>query len=266
MMLRGCLTVGLAHLIAACATGAELEISGGSGSSGETDGGSTTGQAAGPSQGGNGSGGEAQSVGGSGIGGSGTGGGAGAGGTACGDGELDPGETCDPPASCATTCDDGDACTSDLTSGTSAQCNFACSQTPVTACAADGCCPAGCSFQNDSDCAPPTFGPVHTFAGLSGSFYITQFGCSNALGDPAGDALWFCQHFYAPTCTALPGVQAVTTSADAMMHSGTNCFSSEPIGVDVPSTQCIGGPCKIGNFGAIYGAMGGITNIVCECP
>lgn len=245
-------------VLVACARGVELDVTGGgatggNASGGESSSGGTTGQAAGPSgTGAEGLGGEAPT-------------GSGGASPTCGDGQLDPGETCDPASTCATTCDDADACTSDLLSGSSAQCNVACSHTPVTACVADGCCPAGCTSPTDPDCGPPTFGPVHTFAGYSSSFYITQFNCSNAGGDPAGDALWFCQHFYAPTCTALPGVQAVSNSVDAMMHSGTNCFSPEPVGVDVPGTQCIGGPCKIGNY-VDYAPLNGITNVVCECP
>lgn len=251
-------------LVVACARGVELDVTGGNASGGETGDGGTTGQAAGPAQGGQGQGAQGADDPGPGGAGGDTPSSGGASPT-CGDGQLDPGETCDPPSTCATTCDDADACTTDLTSGASAQCNVACSHTPVTACVADGCCPAGCTSATDPDCGPPTFGPVHSFAGYSSSFYITQFACSNAGGDPAGDALWFCQHFYAPTCTALPGVQAVSNSIDAMMHSGTNCFSPEPVGVDVPGTQCVGGPCKIGNY-VDYAPLGGITNIVCECP
>jgi hypothetical protein len=251
-------------LLVACARGVELDITGGNtnggnGSGADSSDGGTTGQAAGPGSGGSNAGGD-------GLGGENPTGGTGAGaGPTCGDGQLDPGETCDPASTCPTSCDDGDACTSDLTNGSIATCNVACNHTPVTACVPDGCCPAGCSSANDPDCGPPTFGPVHSFAGYSSSFYITQFACSNAGGDPAGDALWFCQHFYAPTCTALPGVQAVSNSVDAMMHSGTNCFEPEPVGVDVPGTQCIGGPCKIGNY-VDYAPLNGITNIVCQCP
>jgi hypothetical protein len=253
-------TVLSSGLLLSCATGVEIEGFGGNSSSSDSGVGASAGVAGGTSQGGEGSGGEP--TGGGNVGGT---GGVGGAATTCGNGQLDPGETCDPPSSCLTTCDDADACTTDVLTGSSGQCNVACSHTAVTACVADGCCPAGCSSLNDSDCGS-TYGPVHTFAGYSSSFLITQFSCSNAAGDPVGDAIWFCEHFYGPTCTAMPGVQTLTTSADAMMHSGTNCYSPEPVGVDVPGTQCIGGPCKIGNFGATYGAMGGITNIVCECP
>ena len=213
----------------------------------------------------------------------------------CGDGKIDPGETCDPPASCPTTCNDGDACTSDTLTGSAAACNAACAATPVTACLPDGCCPAGCNTFNDPDCTgcgngvaegneqcddgnlvngdgcssgctlgnANSFGPVHTFANMSSSFYVTQFGCSNSGGDPAGDALWFCQHFYNASCTAQPVWQAVQSSSNPMMHSGTNCNSPDPNGTAIPNTVCIGGPCKIGNY---QGPLGGLTNLVCDCP
>jgi putative metal-binding protein len=80
---------------------------------------------------------------------------------ACGDGALDAGEACDtaiPPGeggACPSVCDDGDACTDDvlLSAGT---CAASCSFTPLTVCAGrDGCCPPGCSYATDPDCAPP---------------------------------------------------------------------------------------------------------------
>jgi hypothetical protein len=69
------------------------------------------------------------------------------------------------------------------------------------------------------------------------------------------------EHFYAPTCTALPGAQPESASG-VLMFSGTNCYS-QGVGVDIPDTECIGGPCKIEFFNA---SLSGITNIVCQCP
>jgi hypothetical protein len=79
------------------------------------------------------------------------------GGELCGNGDLDPGETCDPVSSCPTTClDDGDECTAEMLTGATALCNVACESQPITACAHDdGCCPAGCERGTDSDCAAP---------------------------------------------------------------------------------------------------------------
>jgi hypothetical protein len=65
-------------------------------------------------------------------------------------------ETCDPPATCPTTCpDDGDACTREVLTGYAAHCNAACQHVPITACSgetADFCCPTGCTRATDVDC------------------------------------------------------------------------------------------------------------------
>lgn len=78
----------------------------------------------------------------------------------CGNGVVEPGETCDrrltagTPGSCLATCADGNACTRDVTRGSVESCTRACSHIAITACAAkDGCCPPGCSAENDADCA-----------------------------------------------------------------------------------------------------------------
>ena len=74
----------------------------------------------------------------------------------CGDGKLASGETCDPPASCPTTCpDDGDPCTREKLMGDPGQCTAACRHTAITACSGtstDACCPTGCTATTDSDC------------------------------------------------------------------------------------------------------------------
>jgi len=72
----------------------------------------------------------------------------------CGDNTIDPNETCDPPGSCPTMCNDGDTCTNDLMTGSSANCNVRCATSDITACSnGDGCCPAACNANNDSDCS-----------------------------------------------------------------------------------------------------------------
>jgi hypothetical protein len=75
----------------------------------------------------------------------------------CGDRQIGAGETCDPPASCPTTCpEDGDPCTVEQLAGDAASCTAVCRHVPITSCsgptAGDGCCPSGCSAANDSDC------------------------------------------------------------------------------------------------------------------
>jgi hypothetical protein len=81
----------------------------------------------------------------------------------CGDGlvELGEGETCDRgitagmPGSCLRTCDDGDACTLDVAGGSVEACTRTCAYVAITTClGGDGCCPAGCTAANDSDCYP----------------------------------------------------------------------------------------------------------------
>jgi MYXO-CTERM domain-containing protein len=75
----------------------------------------------------------------------------------CGNGQLDPGELCDPtiaagkPGACAASCDDGDPCTVDTKVG--ADCDVRCEHKPLTAMVnGDGCCPAGANSLTDSDC------------------------------------------------------------------------------------------------------------------
>ncbi|MCB9653367.1 MAG: putative metal-binding motif-containing protein [Deltaproteobacteria bacterium] len=71
----------------------------------------------------------------------------------CGDGTIDPGETCDPPGSCPSVCDDGDACTVDVLAGSAADCTASCSFSAITQCVdGDGCCAPGCNSTNDNDC------------------------------------------------------------------------------------------------------------------
>jgi len=71
----------------------------------------------------------------------------------CGNGTIDPGETCDPSATCPTTCNDGNACTNDVLTGSAMTCNVACSNAPITAfTSGDGCCPPGGNNNLDGDC------------------------------------------------------------------------------------------------------------------
>jgi hypothetical protein len=83
----------------------------------------------------------------------------------CGDGVVQEseGETCEPEpdpdagdaVGCLETCDDQDACTTDVLSGSAMNCNVACSYVEITALAAgDGCCPDGANTLTDVDCDP----------------------------------------------------------------------------------------------------------------
>jgi hypothetical protein len=72
----------------------------------------------------------------------------------CGNRTVDAKETCDPPASCPTECDDGNSCTTDSLTGSAANCNVECVYETITRCGLDDqCCPAGCNANNDHDCA-----------------------------------------------------------------------------------------------------------------
>jgi hypothetical protein len=79
----------------------------------------------------------------------------------CGNGVVETGETCDTgiaagqSGACPTDCDDADRCTADSLQNANT-CTAACGHTPVATCENDdGCCPASCSFADDSDCANP---------------------------------------------------------------------------------------------------------------
>lgn len=78
--------------------------------------------------------------------------------SSCGDGTVQAaeGETCEPTSAtdaCPTACDDGDDCTTDVLTGSAANCNADCASTPGTALVAgDGCCPEGANSNTDADC------------------------------------------------------------------------------------------------------------------
>lgn len=70
----------------------------------------------------------------------------------CNNGVVEDGETCD--GNCPSTCNDGNACTTDSITGSATSCDVVCTFDPVTTCAdGDGCCPAGCNTTDDSDCS-----------------------------------------------------------------------------------------------------------------
>lgn len=79
----------------------------------------------------------------------------------CGNGRLDAGETCDPPSvPCPSACAAPDPCVTASLVGFPEACSQACQLAPITVCdpAPDGCCPAGCSDDDDGDCAPDVCG------------------------------------------------------------------------------------------------------------
>ena len=70
----------------------------------------------------------------------------------CGNRVREGNELCDG-SDCPASCDDGDPCTTDVRTGSPAQCNVVCSNRPITAPqSGDGCCPARATNATDSDC------------------------------------------------------------------------------------------------------------------
>jgi hypothetical protein len=147
----------------------------------------------------------------------------------CGDGNIEAGETCDPPESCPTSCeDDGNACTSDALEGSAADCTARC-HAPILTCSmtSDGCCAAGCTGKNDADCS----------------------GCGNNKIDPGetcdGNCPASCDDGDACTLDSLSG-SAASCSA-VCVHSGTKaCVSGDgccPAGCsNGQDSDCCGNP------------------------
>ena len=132
---------------------------------------------------------------------------------ACNDGILDAPETCDPgipagqPDSCPTTCPStGDACMPNRKNPDPAQaCTRACIVVPIIECKNfDGCCPEGCTAENDSNCAD---------GGGSGS------GMNNPDGGMGGSGS-------GGTGTNIDGGCATTGGASAMFALGLAALAS----------------------------------------
>lgn len=76
----------------------------------------------------------------------------------CGDGVIGPGESCDPPGKCpsARSCATQEACLVGMYSGRADNCTARCELRVIEDCRSeDGCCPPGCTPNNDSDCTAP---------------------------------------------------------------------------------------------------------------
>ena len=156
-------------------------------------------------------------------------------GPVCGDGKVDPPETCDPPSSCPTSCDDADACTQDTLNGSATNCTASCSHTPITSCAGgDGCCPAGCTGANDSDCGS---------SAVCGDGKVEP----PETCDPPSSCPTSCDDADACTQDTLNG-SATNCTASCSHTSVTSCASGDgccPAGCDIQSDQDCSPPASL---------------------
>jgi hypothetical protein len=153
----------------------------------------------------------------------------------CGNGVRERGEICDPPSACQQTCDDGNACTVDQMTGSPATCNALCLHSPLKVClSGDGCCPAGCTINTDSDC-PLVCTPQRTLQQLL--FHYLGRACDQ----PADVVFWINNEKtgnqdreiarvpLVSSCTNCePGVQTVEVTDPALLelavNNGANIF------------------------------------------
>ncbi len=170
----------------------------------------------------------------------------------CGDGIVNTaaGESCDTAITtgtgvCPTSCDDGMACTADLSLGTA--CTAACAHMPITATVAgDLCCPAGATSLTDSDCpvvcgnsAVETGETCDTAIATGSGACPTAASCNDAVACTtdavAGTAC-------AATCTHTP--ITATTAGDGCCPTGathatdTDCPLGCGDGVVTPPETC----------------------------
>jgi len=181
----------------------------------------------------------------------------------CGNSIVEAGETCDPPASCPTSCDDGNSCTTDTLTGSAANCNAACSFAPISSCTdADGCCPAGCDASVDDDCSascgdgtvdpgetcdPPSSCPTTcddsdscTMDTLTGSAANCNADCSNAPISECHDGDGCC----APGCDTSVDSDCSDTCGNGVLDPGETC---DPPG-SCPTTCDDGDACTVGTL------------------
>lgn len=108
----------------------------------------------------------------------------------CGNGVLDPGETCDPPASCVTACNDGNPCTADTRTGSAQTCTASCTHEPLTAVACDD--GVACT-DNDQCLAGTCVGGASLCAELPRGSYV----------------MWHVRDALTPAVTQIPGLVGV---------------------------------------------------------
>ena len=162
----------------------------------------------------------------------------------CGNGVVDPGETCD--AKCPVSCNDYNACTTDVMVGSPYTCDAECRHDPVVSCTSgDGCCPPGCDSSADGDCdaacgnglleAPETCDgdcPTQCNDGDRCTADYLAGGADTCDAECVHDAIVACVD--GDGCCA-PGCDA-TTDADCMVQCGNGVV--EPGETCDPATSC----------------------------
>lgn len=170
----------------------------------------------------------------------------------CGDGTIESPEICD--GDCPTTCENDVACTTGTLSGSPDTCDAQCLFEPVTACQNDdGCCPEGCTPDDDNDC--------------SGS-------CGDGTRDPGelcdGDCptLMSCDDGDACTRNTLVG-SAATCSAQCSTSPVTACQSGDgccPSGCSFSNdTDCNCQPSTCAQLGVECGTTGDGCGSTLDC-
>jgi hypothetical protein len=158
----------------------------------------------------------------------------------CGNGVVEPNEQCDKaisadqPGACPAVCMPARGCMPSVMQGSPAVCTAHCVPQPITACspAGDGCCPDGCTTQNDPDCSPT---------------------CGNGLVEPG------------ETCdTAIP--QAMAGSCPQTCDDSNNCTSDVLLSKDTCNARCQFTPKT--TYGEVDGCcpLGGNHNVDSDCP
>jgi hypothetical protein len=160
----------------------------------------------------------------------------------CGNAVVEAGETCDiglsagRPGACPVFCDDGNACTTDISLGRRIDCTRTCRFDPITTCRdGDRCCPTGCTRETDSDCQPTCNNKVVE----AGEFCDPPGTCPTRCpddGDPCtsevltGDANSCQAH-----CESIP--IAACSGADSDLCCPTGCAAKTDVDCPLPPAE-----------------------------
>ena len=171
----------------------------------------------------------------------------------CGNGTLDTGEACDASAgttgACPTECARTDACETAEFWGYAEACTLTCMRETITSCRAeaDGCCPEGCTDQDDGDCNPA----------VCGDGVVTgDEACDSGLTWPApGSCSPDCDDHRSCTIDLMNGGPA-TCDVACTAAPITDCVSADgccPIGCVDVDDDCLAVVCGDGNVDGAEG-------------